>query len=130
MSAFLHYDPVLFIETVGYVGLFSIIFAESGLFFGFFFPGDSLLFAAGLLASQGFFSIIPLIIGLLFAAILGDNVGYWFGAKVGPAIFSREDSLFFHKKHIDRTERFYAKYGPKAVVLARFVPIDRTYPPI
>ncbi len=130
MSAFLHYDPVLFIETVGYVGLFSIIFAESGLFFGFFFPGDSLLFAAGLLASQGFFSIIPLIIGLLFAAILGDNVGYWFGAKVGPAIFSREDSLFFHKKHIDRTERFYAKYGPKAVVLARFVPIVRTFAPI
>lgn len=123
-------DPVVLIQSLGYVGLFSIVFAESGLFFGFFLPGDSLLFSAGLLASQDILDIYLLLIILPIAAITGDNVGYWFGAKVGPAIFTREDSLFFHKKHVERTHQFYEKYGAKAIILARFVPIVRTFTPI
>src|SRR3989344_5462528 len=99
------------IEFIGYPGLFAIIFAESGTIIGFFLPGASLLFTAGFLASQGFLNIYILVPLLGFAAILGDNIGYWFGAKVGPKIFTREDSLFFHKKHIARTQEFYAKYG-------------------
>ncbi len=87
-------DPTFLITTVGLAGVVAIIFAESGLFFGFFLPGDSLLFTAGLLASQGYFSIIWLMIGAAAAAILGDSVGYWFGQKTGPAIFTREDSFF------------------------------------
>ena len=118
------------VETAGYLGLFIIVFAESGLFFGFFFPGDSLLFTAGLLASQGYFSITYLVILLAIAAISGDSVGYWFGKKVGPRIFTREDSFFFHKKHIERAHEFYTKYGPRALVLARFVPVVRTFVPI
>ena len=118
------------VKTLGYAGLFAVVFAESGLFFGFFFPGDSLLFAAGLLASQGIFEVWLLAIILALAAIFGDSVGYWFGKKVGPAIFSREDSYFFHKKHIERTKNFYEKYGSRTVILARFVPIVRTFAPI
>lgn len=126
----LHIDLLSLIEAVGYVGLFAIVFAESGLFFGFFLPGDSLLFSAGLLASQQYFNIYILCGTLGIAAILGDNVGYWFGKKVGPKIFTREDSFFFHKKHVERTERFYAKYGPKALIIGRFVPVVRTFVPI
>lgn len=123
-------DPIILIESLGYVGLFSIVFAESGLFFGFFLPGDSLLFSAGLLASQHFLNIWALLVIVPIAAILGDNVGYWFGAKVGPAIFTKEDSFFFHKKHIDRTQKFYEKYGARAIILARLIPIVRTFTPI
>lgn len=123
-------DLAALIETTGYVGLFVIIFAESGLIIGFFLPGASLLFTAGLLASQGYLNIWYLAPLLGFAAILGDNVGYWFGAKVGPRIFTREDSFFFHKKHIDRTREFFAKYGSKTILLARFVPFVRTFAPI
>jgi len=123
-------DIATLVETAGYLGLFIIVFAESGLFFGFFFPGDSLLFTAGLLASQGYFSITYLVILLAIAAISGDSVGYWFGKKVGPRIFTREDSFFFHKKHIERAHEFYTKYGPRALVLARFVPVVRTFVPI
>lgn len=128
---FFHYlDPAFLIETLGLIGVFSIVFAESGLFFGFFFPGDSLLFTAGLLASQGHFNVLLLWLGCVVAAIAGDSVGYAFGKKVGPKIFSREDSLFFHKKHIERTQAFYEKHGKKTIVLARFVPIVRTFAPI
>ncbi len=130
MTSLPHLDLPQLIETAGYIGLFAIIFAESGLFFGFFFPGDSLLFTAGLLASQGIFNIWILTASLALAAILGDNVGYWFGAKVGPALFSREDSFFFHKRHLERTRIFYEKYGPQAILLARFIPIIRTFAPI
>ncbi len=130
MLQFLHFDVISIIKTFGYLGLFGIIFAESGLFFGFFLPGDSLLFTAGLLAFQGFLNIWVLLIILGFAAVLGDNVGYWFGKKVGPKIFNKEDSLFFNKKHIESTRDFYDKYGPRAVILARFVPIIRTFTPI
>lgn len=123
-------NPSFLISSIGAVGVIAIVFAESGLFFGFFLPGDSLLFTAGLLASLGHFNVTLLWIGCTLAAILGDSVGYAFGAKVGPKIFTREDSLFFHKKHIERTQEFYARYGKKTVVLARFVPIVRTFAPI
>ena len=123
-------DLIGLIKTFGYLGIFTIVFAESGLFFGFFFPGDSLLFTAGLIASQGFLNIWILVPLIILGAILGDNVGYWFGAKVGPKIFTREDSFFFHKRHVERTHNFYLKYGAKAIVLARFIPIVRTFTPI
>lgn len=128
---FLHYlDPAFLVTTFGLIGVFFIIFAESGLFFGFFLPGDSLLFTAGLLASQGHFNILLLWLGCTFCAILGDAVGYAFGKKVGPKLFYREDSFFFHKRHIDRTKVFYEKHGKKTIILARFVPIVRTFAPI
>jgi len=130
MEALLGIDLVTLVKTAGYAGMFFIIFAESGLFFGFFFPGDSLLFTAGFLASQGFLNIIPLATLTFVAAILGDNVGYAFGKKVGVKIFKREDSLLFHKDHLIKAQQFYAKYGGKTIVLARFIPIVRTFAPI
>jgi membrane-associated protein len=126
----LNIDIIELIKVIGYVGLFAIIFAESGVFFGFFLPGGSLLFTAGLLASQGFFNIYWLTIILGIAAILGDNTGYWFGAKVGNKIFVKEDSLFFNKKYLAQTQEYYAKYGPMTVVVGRFIPIVRTFAPI
>ena len=123
-------DPLTLIKTLGLLGVFAVVFAESGLFFGFFLPGDSLLFTAGLLASQGFLPLGWLMLGSAFFAISGDSVGYIFGKKVGPAIFTKEDSSFFHKKHIERSQKFYEKYGAKAIVLARFIPIVRTFAPI
>ena len=120
----------ILIKTVGYFGLFGITFAESGLFLGFFLPGDSLIFTAGVLASQDFLNIWMLIAILFLAAILGDNFGYSFGRRVGPKIFSREDSLFFHKKNLVRAKAFYQKHGPKALILARFMPVIRTFAPI
>lgn len=130
MFDFLHLDIPTLVQAAGYIGLFAIVFAESGLFFGFFFPGDSLLFTAGIFASQGVFNIWALVPLLVVAAIMGDSVGYWFGAKIGPKIFTRKDSFFFNKKHIARTQEFYRIYGPRAVVLARFVPVVRTFTPI
>ena len=128
----------------------AIIFAESGLFFGFFLPGDSLLFLAGFMTSSGadaftspgetgealraVYEGMPTIWVLLplffVAAVLGDQVGYWFGNKVGPALFSREDSRFFKQSHVTKAHDFMEKYGPKTVLLARFVPIVRTFVPI
>ena len=124
------FDIVALVKTTGYVGIFCMVFAESGLFFGFFFPGESLLFTAGILASQGildFYILAPLVFA---GAVLGDTVGYAFGKKVGPAIFTSENSLFFNKKNIERTRIFYEKYGTKTIILARFVPIVRTFAPI
>lgn len=123
-------DPLTIIKTLGLLGVVLIVFAESGLFFGFFFPGDSLLFTAGFLASQDLISIWLLLIFCFIAAVLGDNVGYMFGRKTGPMIFSKEDSLFFHKDHLNRAHNFYQKYGKKTIVLARFIPIIRTFAPI
>jgi membrane-associated protein len=123
-------DPVLIIKTAGLAGVLLIVFAESGLFFGFFLPGDSLLFTAGLLASQGLLSPAGLFIGAFIAAVLGDSVGYAFGRHMGPRLFTRDDSFFLSKKHIGRSERFYEKYGGKTVLLARFVPVVRTFAPI
>lgn len=123
-------DLVVLIKTAGYVGLFAIVFAETGLFLGFFLPGDSLLFVAGFLAGQNFFSLPTLIFGLLVSAVLGNVFGYEFGRRVGPKLFSREDSFIFKKSHVIKAHNFYDKYGPKAIVLARFMPIVRTFAPI
>ncbi len=118
------------VETVGYIGIFAMIFLESGVFFGFFLPGDSLLFTAGFLASQGHLSLSILIPGCFLAAILGLQVGYLFGRKVGPKLFSKTDSLFFHKSHLIKAQAFYEKHGAKTIVLGRFIPIVRTFAPI
>lgn len=124
------FDLPQFLQTIGYAGITFMIFAESGLFFGFFFPGDSLLFTAGLLAAKGFFHLPTLIVLCFLGAVLGVNVGYAFGKRVGPKLFSRDDSFFFHKHHIDRAREFYARHGKKTIVLARFIPIVRTFAPI
>lgn len=118
------------IQTIGYIGLFVMIFAESGLFFGFFFPGDSLLFTAGFLASQGLFDERLLIPLFALAAILGDSVGYWTGAKAGKWLMRRKESFFFKKSYIERARKFYDKHGGKTLILARFVPAVRTFVPI
>jgi len=114
----------------GYTVLVVIVFAETGLLAGFFLPGDSLLVAAGLLAAVGdTLEIVPLIVLLSIAAIAGDSTGYAIGYHLGPRVFRREDSRYFHKDHLLRTHRFYEKYGAKTIVLARFVPIIRTFAP-
>ena len=130
MDTFLHFDLVALIKVAGHLGIFAIVFAESGLFFGFFFPGDSLLFTAGFLASQGYLNIWLLAIGSFAAAVVGDSVGYAFGRRVGPKIFSREDSIFFHRNHLDRARHFFETHGKKTIVLARFMPVVRTFAPI
>src|ERR1035437_6781579 len=99
------------IQTFGIIGITIIIFAESGLFFGFFLPGDSILFTAGVLASQGFLNIGILVFCVWIAAIFGDSVGYWFGARIGIKLFSKEKSFFFSKKYPERAHEFYLKYG-------------------
>lgn len=124
------FDLISLIKTAGYLGLFGIVFAESGLLIGFFLPGDSLLFTAGFLASQGFLNIWYLVPLMFIGAVLGDNVGYAFGYKVGPMLFTKEESIFFHKDHLERARLFYEKYGKKAIVLARFMPGIRTFAPI
>src|SRR3989338_7096649 len=119
-----------FVRAVGYPGLFAAVFAETGIFFMFFLPGSSMLFTAGLLASHGLFNVWLLLPLITLAAILGDSTGYWFGTKVGPALFKREDSRFFRKSHVEKTRVFYERHGVIAIVLARFVPIVRTFAPI
>lgn len=114
----------------GYAGVGGAIFAESGLFFGAFLPGDSLLFTVGLLASQEHFNIAILWAIVVVMAILGDNVGYMFGKMVGKRIFTKEDSLLFRKSHVIKAQAFYEAHGKKAIVMARFVPIIRTFAPI
>lgn len=127
----LHFlDPLFLIKTLGSLGVIAIIFAETGLFFGFFLPGDSLLFSAGLLAAEGHLNIWLLVVGSAIAAIVGDSVGYWFGAKTGPKIFTREDSRFFKRRYLEETKKFYEKHGKMTVIMARFVPIVRTFAPI
>jgi len=123
-------DPLVIIKALGLLGVVGIVFAESGLFFGFFLPGDSLLFTAGFLASQNLISIFWLLILCFIAAVVGDNVGYYFGRKTGPKIFNKEDSIFFHKSHIEKAKAFYDKYGKKTIFIARFIPVVRTFVPI
>ena len=117
-------------HIVGYPGVFAAILAESGLPFGFFLPGASLLFTAGLLASQGFFNPWILIPGVTIAAIIGDSAGYWFGRTIGYKLFLRPDSRFFKHEHLQQAENFYEKYGSRTILFARFVPIVRTFAPI
>jgi len=123
-------DPMVIIQTLGLAGVFFIVFAESGLFFGFFLPGDSLLFTAGFLASQGYINVNILVWGAFLCAVLGDSFGYYFGQRIGPKIFTREDSLLFKKSYVKKAQDFYEKHGNKTIVLARFVPIVRTFAPI
>jgi membrane-associated protein len=118
------------IETVGTIGLFAIVFAESGLLIGFFLPGDSLLFTAGLLASQGKLNFPLILVGCFVAAVAGDQVGYAFGNRVGPALFRRPDSRLFKHEHLEKAQAYFDKHGSKTIVLARFVPIVRTFAPI
>lgn len=113
-----------------YVGLFFIIFAETGLAVGFFLPGDSLLVVAGLFAAAGKLDLMMLMITLFIAAVIGDTVGYFTGKKMGRALFTKPKSRFFNPKHIARAHAFYEKHGGKTIVLARFVPIVRTFAPI
>lgn len=116
---------------LAYLILFAIVFAETGLLVGFFLPGDSLLFIAGFVCSPALHALDfwTLVVLLSIAAIVGDTVGYWLGRRVGPVIFCREDSFFFHRKHLLRTHRFYERHGGKTIVYARFVPIVRTFAP-
>src|SRR4051812_6789010 len=130
-----HFDLLEIIKAVGYVGLFIIVFAESGLFLGFFLPGDSLLFTAGYLASQHvdgkpIFDLPTLIVVLLVAAIAGVSVGYWTGEKFGRRLFTNEQSLWRNPKRLESAHAFYEKHGGKALVLARFIPAVRTFVPI
>ena len=126
-------DANYLIEKVGLLGIWAIVFAESGLLIGFFLPGDALLFTAGFLASAPssvdeslHLPLVPLILGIWFAAIVGDQVGYVFGQRVGPALFKRPDSRFFKQANVEKAHEFFEKHGPRAIVLARFVP-DRAH---
>ena len=112
------------------VGLFLIIFAETGLLIGFFLPGDSLLFTGGILASQGNLNIGVIAIGCFLAAVIGDQVGYTIGHRAGPPLFRRPDSRIFKQRYVDRTKEFFDKHGPKTILLARFVPVVRTFAPV
>jgi membrane-associated protein len=129
-------DLPALIQWAGYVGLTAIIFTETGLFFGFFLPGDSLLVTAGLIASgvleaRGVtLNVYTLGLVLSAAAILGDNTNYWIGRLTGQRIFTRDDSLFFKRRHVERARAFYERHGAKTVVLARFMPIIRTFAPL
>lgn len=116
--------------SFGYVLLFGFVFAESGLFFGFFLPGDSLLFTAGIFAQKGIFDIAIILPGVIICAILGDQVGYWMGSKFGRRFFSKPGDWFRDPEHITSAEEFYKKHGKKTIVLARFVPAVRTFAPI
>jgi membrane-associated protein len=113
----------------GYLLLFGIVFAETGLLVGFFLPGDSLLFTVGVVAGAGGLNIVAINIALIVAAVVGDAVGYTLGRKTGKAIFSRPDSRFFKREHLLRTQAFYEKHGGKTIIYARFVPIIRTFAP-
>jgi membrane-associated protein len=125
-------DLPALVQWAGYVGLTAIIFVETGLLLGFFLPGDSLLVTAGLLASQSDFGLNVWLLGVILsvAAIVGDTVGYSIGKSTGPRIFTREDSLLFNKKHLLRAQAFYEKHGGKTIILARFMPIVRTFAPV
>jgi membrane-associated protein len=130
-------DAERLIDTFGLLGIFVIVFAESGLLVGFFLPGDALLFTAGFLASGPasvpdalHLPLVPLILGIWVAAVAGDQVGYVFGQRVGPALFRRPDSRFFKQANVEKAAAYFDKHGAKTIVLARFVPIVRTFAPI
>lgn len=120
------------VSSVGYLGVFLIVFIESGVPVGLFLPlpGDTLLFSAGLLAATEVFDIVPLIAVIIVGAILGDSAGYWFGKKFGPGLFKKDDAVFMNPRNLARAEAFYGKYGRRAIVFARFLPLFRTIIPI
>ncbi len=123
-------DVETLVRLGGLTAMTIIVFAETGLLVGFFLPGDSLLVTAGVFAGTGQLNIVHLNLILIAAAILGDTVGYWFGRKAGPALFTRPKSLLFNPAHLRRAHDFYEKHGGKTIVLARFMPIVRTFAPI
>lgn len=127
---FMSFDLSSLIQTVGYLGIFTIVFLESGMMVGFFFPGDSLLFTAGFLASQNLLDIKVLIIGCFIAAVAGDSVGYYLGKKFGRKLFNKDKSIWFHKDHLQRAQNFYDKHGGKTIILARFIPVIRAFAPV
>ena len=114
---------------IGYIALSGIVFAETGLLLGFFLPGDSLLFSVGVVSGAGQLQIVWISAALMAAALIGDSTGYFLGRNTGPRIFTRQDSLFFKQEHVRRTRDFYDRYGGKTIILARFVPIIRTFAP-
>jgi membrane-associated protein len=118
------------IKSGGILLVALIVFAESGLLIGFFLPGDTLLFSAGLFAAQGQFAIVPLVVAIVLAAIIGDNVGYSIGKRTGKRIFSKKDGVLFRQEYIAKAESFYEKHGGKTIILARFVPVVRTFAPM
>lgn len=118
------------VQAAGYTGMAGIIFAETGLLIGFFLPGDSLLVSAGLLGSQGYIDVWLLGLILSVAAVAGDTVGYAIGRASGPRLFTREDSLLFNRKHLMRAHAFYERHGGKTILIARFMPIIRTFAPV
>ena len=123
------YDVPSLVRIGGLIGLIVIVFSETGLLIGFFLPGDSLLITAGLFAAKGDFNIVTLNATLIVAAILGDATGYWIGRRMGQALYNRPDSVLFRKEHLRFTHEFYERHGGKTIILARFVPIVRTYAP-
>ena len=123
-------NPKSLIETFGTLGVLLIIFAESGLLIGFFLPGDSLLFTAGLLTARGTLSLPVIMVGASVAAIVGDQVGYLIGKRAGPALFNRPDSRLFKQKNVERAHAYFENNGPKTVILARFLPVIRTFTPV
>ena len=124
------YDLQSLITSIGYLGIFGMAFAESGLFFGFFLPGDSLLFTAGFLASQKIFNIWILLPLITLGAIGGDSIGFWTGRKFGSWLVKQKESFFFQKSHLEAAKRFYDRHGGKTLILARFMPAIRTFAPI
>lgn len=122
-------DVRTIVQTGGMLMVCVIVFVETGLFVGFFLPGDSLLVTAGLFAAKGDLNIYWLLILVSICAVVGDQVGYVIGRKAGQTLYKREDSFFFRKKHLEKAHEFYEKYGAKTIVLARFVPIVRTFAP-
>ena len=124
------YDVESLVRVGGLVGLTVIVFVETGLLIGFFLPGDSLLVTAGLFAARGDLDLFALNVTLSLAAILGDSVGYNIGARAGPKIFTRDNSLLFNRKHLITTKEFYDRHGGFTIVIARFVPIIRTFAPV
>jgi membrane-associated protein len=125
-------DAQAIIRKGGFYLLLVVIFAETGLFFGFFLPGDYLLVLAGILCAAGMVDvpIYTLVVSLIVAGVLGNYTGYWFGFRTGPVLFKRNESIFFKKRYVTMAEEFYAKYGGMALVLGRFFPIIRTFAPI
>lgn len=120
------------IRTVGYAGVFLIVFIESGIPIGLVLPlpGDTLLFSGGILAAAGAFDLIPLMIAILLGAVAGDSAGYWFGEKFGTKLFRKEDALLMNPRTLARAERFFERYGRRALIFARFIPVLRTVIPI
>lgn len=124
------YNVPELIRIGGLIGLIVIVFAETGLLIGFFLPGDSLLITAGLFAARGDFNIVWLNVTLIAAAIIGDATGYWIGKRTGKALYARPDSLLFRREHLRITQEFYDRHGGKTIVIARFMPIVRTFAPV